>query len=82
MSITCYNCESRKDLTILFEYPICNSCLKGLYLHSDATITRNNAKYQKAGKSYQKEVVYRLNQMEKDYISKRIKLLHILERLS
>lgn len=67
----------------IFDYILCNSCKAKLGLFTDDTITKHIKLYNKAKKtrSYADEARYRLNFIEKDYIKKRIKLLHILERL-
>lgn len=67
----------------IFDYIICDSCKTKLGLFTDDTIKKHIALYKKSDKmrSYKDEVRYRLNFIEKDYIKKRIKLLHILDRL-
>ncbi len=67
----------------LFGYPICETCKAQLGLFTDATIQKHIAGYQQPGRerTYEQEIQYRLEFMEKDYIKKRIKLLYIQERV-
>lgn len=83
---TCYKC-SKPTSDKLYGYSICADCVTNLALHQDTTIQRNREKYQKMKqhdmfqRDYLEDVRFRLKRLEEDYISKRIKLLHIKERL-
>jgi len=78
----CFNCGCNVDSQI-FGIPICNSCESELRLFTDNTIIRQKIEYKGTDKyvSYQDEISDRLILLEKDYLKKRIKLLHILERI-
>lgn len=71
----------------LHDYAICSDCKSKLGLLHDGTIRRHISAYRRAQErdpdnpSYEEEIRSRLARLEKDYISKRIKLLHVLERL-
>jgi hypothetical protein len=67
----------------LYGYIICDSCKSKLGLFTDDTIKTHVALYKNSSKkrSYEEEINYRLDFLEKDLIKKRIKLLHIKERL-
>ncbi len=68
--------------TDLYGYTICDSCKKKLKLSKDETIKKHIALYDlKKDHSYQDEIKNRLVLIENDYIKKKIKLLHIQERL-
>jgi hypothetical protein len=65
-----------------YGYVICDSCTKKLGLSTDKAIQRYVAIYKKTKKhSFKQEVRDRLVFIEKEYAKKRIKLLHIQERL-
>jgi len=78
---SCFLCGDKG--TDVYGYTICDSCKSQLKLFSDDTIRRHISLYkkQKKTRSYIEEIRYRLDFLEKDYIKKRLKLLHILERL-
>ena len=86
---TCFKCngENGDDTEVLYGYTICSTCKSNLGLFLDETIKRHIAKREiKRQKdpglmSYEEDIRYRLDFIEKDYISKKIKLLHCLERL-
>jgi hypothetical protein len=80
---SCFNCgESRNEkLTKVYGYIICHECKSNLGLFKDETIAGHITKKYKTKAAYAKEVAYRLNFIEKDFIKKKIKLLHILDRL-
>ncbi len=86
---SCFRCgETEKaSLNDMYNYVVCNACVTKLGLYHDETIKKHMASFQRAKDmnpeklSYEEEVNHRLIAMEKDYISKRIKLLHIRERL-
>ena len=66
----------------LYGYYFCDRCQSKLGLHSDKTILKNADSYDQSKPiSYEDEVIRRLQFMEKDFVKKRVKLLHILERL-
>lgn len=86
----CYKCDQSlesNEAIQLFDYTICNPCKKDLGLLQDKTIEKHfksfdasyNSKFD--SKSYAEEIDHRLNYIEKYYISSKIKLLHIKERL-
>ena len=85
----CYRCGETQNNSLeeLYGYTVCTGCKRKLGLFLDPTIERHVADYQKAHeedpehRTYLQEVVYLLDYMEKDYIGKRIKLLHIKDRL-
>lgn len=85
----CYKCEgeSGKDNLVLHGYIICDSCKSKLGLLQDKTIKRHFLSFEKTKKedpnnqSFEENIHNRLVCLDKDYISKRIKLSHILERL-
>jgi hypothetical protein len=83
---TCYKCHEPTN-NQLHGYFVCPDCITALALHQDNTIQRNRDKYRKMKQNdmfqrdYIEDVNFRLKRLEEDYISKRIKLLHIKERL-
>lgn len=86
---TCYKCgehESNK-LEDLYSYTICESCIKTLALFKDETIKRHLDNFDPKNykrfnsKTYKQEIENRLKFIEEDYINKRIKLMHVLDRL-
>ena len=77
---SCFQCG--KKGTNLYGYTICDSCKSKLRLLTDDKIKEYIKLYKKSKKhSFEKEIRYRLDFIEKDYIKKKIKLLYILERL-
>ena len=75
-SKSCFNCGKKgKDK---YDYTICDPCKTKLKLLSDETIKKYNSL---DPKEFSAEIQRRLDFVEKDYIKKRIKLLHIQERL-
>lgn len=79
----CCQCEARGRLSNLYGYYFCDGCLSKLGLHSDKTILQNADKYEQSKTIvYHDEVIRRLQLMERDFAKKKVKLLHILERLS
>jgi arsenate reductase-like glutaredoxin family protein len=78
MKKNCYNCgtETAKEL---FHYPICDSCKSNLKLLTETTINKHYAKNPEA---FSNEIQSRLDYIEIDYISKKIKLLHVKEIIS
>jgi hypothetical protein len=67
----------------MFGYYICDSCKAKLGLFTDEKIKQHITLFANSTKkrSYIEEINYRLNFIENDYIKKKIKLLHILERI-
>ncbi len=88
--IQCFKCDGTDGDSIeeLFGYFMCESCKSKLGLFQDQTIIRYKTKFDKAKEidtdhfTYMEEINHRLEVMEKDYLSKRIKLLHIRDHLS
>jgi arsenate reductase-like glutaredoxin family protein len=70
-----------EDGTDLYGYDICDSCKKKLKLIKDETIQKHIAMYDQKDHSYHDEIQNRLDLLEKDHIQKKIKLLHIQDRL-
>ena len=85
----CFRCGelNKEQLIGIYGYVICKKCKKRLSLFKDATIRKYCLKNQKelekdpSAKSFREDINYRLDFIEKDYISKKIKLMHILDRL-
>ena len=77
MTKTCFNC-GKETTNNLYNYPICDSCKSKLKLFSDETIKKY---YLKDPEKFSKEIQRRLEFIDKDYIKKRIKLLHVQEQL-
>ena len=78
----CFNCDSDAD-DQLYEIPICSFCKSDLRLFNDDTIIRQQLEYKSSEKyaSYKDEISDRLILLRRDCLKKKIKLLHILERL-
>jgi hypothetical protein len=77
MNKNCYNCgESTPNE--LFEYPICDLCISKLKLLTDKTIKKH---YYKNPVEFSNEIQRRLEFIEKDYITKKIKLLSVKDQL-
>jgi len=70
----CFQC--RKNGKSLYGYMVCDSCKSKLRLFTDESIRRINESQDLA-----KEMNRRLEILDNDYIKKRIKILHILDRL-
>ena len=80
---SCCQCEAHDQIANLYGYYFCDRCQSKLGLHSDKTILKNAALYDQSKPiSYEDEVVNRLQFMEQDFVKRKVKLLHILERLS
>ena len=81
MTKSCFQCGSAGSA--MFGYIICDVCKEKLGLFTDVTIKGHIELYKKSAKkrSYEEEIRYRLDFVEKDYIKKKLKLLYILERL-
>jgi len=83
-SLKCFQCgKTDNSCTELFGYIICDSCKSKLGLFTDKTIKKHIMHYQQSkDRSYEEEIHFRLDYLDKDYIKKRIKLLYIQERLN
>ena len=85
MENTCFKCDGEKvaPLTELFGYTICEACVKDLGLLTDKTIKRHKTKHDTDPelRNYDDEILYRLDYIKKYYISSKIKLTHLLERI-
>ncbi|MBQ4820281.1 hypothetical protein [Aquimarina sp. MMG016] len=73
----CFNCGKNGN-DLLYSYSICDSCKAKLRLFKNHTIEKHNAKNPE---KFSNEIQRRLDFLDKDYIKKRIKLLHIQEQL-
>lgn len=76
----CFNCGEEGEN--LHGYIICDECKTGLRLFSEKSVKKymtqyHNEKY----KTYEEEIKYRLDFIEKDHIKKEIKLLDILDKI-
>ncbi len=79
MKNLCFQCgRIGKDLCGI---TVCDSCKSRLGLFTDETIKKHISLYKAKGRSYEEEIARRLDFIEKDFIKKKIKLLHIQERL-
>ncbi|NER13450.1 hypothetical protein GWK08_08385 [Leptobacterium flavescens] len=86
----CYKCgdTSKNQLEELYGYTICNSCKSRLGLFLDPTIEKHVLSFRETKRedptkpTYKEEVAFRLDCLDKDYISKKIKLLHIQDRIN
>jgi len=72
----CFNCGNNGEG--LYGYFICDACKSKLRLFTDSTIKKY---YDKSPENYSKDIQRRLDFVDKDYIKKRIKLLHIQEQI-
>ncbi len=72
----CFNCG--KNGKQLHGYMICDSCKSKLRLFTNATIKKY---YSENPEDFSTEIQRRLDFLDKDYIKKRIKLLHVQEQL-
>lgn len=87
--LECFRCgwTGVAELTQLHGYTICTSCQLELGLMKDQTIkkhisaSRKKQAHHPGSPSYQAQVENRLEEMERHYISSRIKLLHIKSRI-
>lgn len=76
----CFQCGTILNIASLYGYTICETCKSRIGLFKSDTIDRHVASYKKG--VYKEEVDSRLTLMEKQYIKKRIKLLHIQDYLN
>ncbi len=85
----CFNCEGANgdENEELFGYTICNTCKSKLGLFHDATIKKHSSLFKMSKErdpnspSYEEEIHNRLIYLDKDHVRKKIKLLHVQERL-
>jgi DNA-directed RNA polymerase subunit RPC12/RpoP len=73
----CVICKKNTTNTFLYDYPICSACESQIALMADETIKKHFSH----NPSFENEAKFKLDYLEKDYIRKKIKLLHILDRL-
>ena len=78
----CCQCDRTSKTSHIYGYVFCDRCATKLSLHADKTILKNADKYSGEHSSYEEEVANRIEAMEKNYIKAKIKLMHILERLT
>jgi len=66
-----------------YGYSICDVCKADIRLYTDNTIQRQRSNFKKSSRAstYEDDMQYRLQFIERDYIKKKIKLMHILDRL-
>lgn len=78
----CFNCGAETS-NQRYEITICPACEQDLRLFTDETIVRQKAEYKPSEEyaTYNDEIADRLVFLEKDYLKKKMKLLHVLERL-
>ena len=77
---SCFNCGSKGEE--LYEYIVCEDCKSKFKLFTDFKILNYVAEYDEdEDHTFKEEMEYRLDFIHKEYIKKRIKLLHILDRL-
>lgn len=72
----CFNCG--KPGFTMYGYIICDSCKTALRLYKKNTIEKY---YSSDPARFEQDIQDRLIKVEKDYIKKRIKLLHVQEQL-
>jgi len=75
MSQSCFQCG--KKGTKLYGYTICDSCKSKLGLFTDETIK----KYHTNNSGFEKEINNRFILLDTDYKKKKLKLLHVKDRL-
>ena len=79
----CCQCGDARKLKNLYGYKFCSACESKLGLHQDKTILKNAERFAATkDHSYEQEVVQRLQTMERDFATTKVKLMHILERLN
>ena len=87
MPETCYRCGATENVKHLYGYPICSSCIPKLKLFTSKTVDRYVAEFNAAKTqdpshpTYAEDVDHHLQELERLYINKRIKLLDIREKL-
>lgn len=72
----CFNCG--REGADFHGYSICGSCKSKLKLFTDETIKKYHTK---DPEGFTKEIQRRMEFLDKDYIKKRLKLLHIQEQI-
>lgn len=78
----CEICGEVHPTETIYSYNICSKCESTLGLFSDKTIIKHiETGIYESKKAYIQEIDRRLKIMKQDYIKKRIKLLHISDRL-
>lgn len=86
---SCFRCGENEESSLqnLYGYTVCKACETKLGLYHDQTIIKHVSSFDIARQlnpekpTYAEEVDQRLKMMERDYIGKRLKLLHIQDRL-
>ncbi len=79
---SCFQCGAKEENKNLHGYPVCQTCKSKLKLFTDEKIGEFITEYKKNKKhSLEAEMKQRLDILEKDYIRKKIKLLHVLARI-
>ena len=83
----CFRCGNTERLEAVYGYPVCPDCRPQLGLYADKTIQKHIRRFADAARrdpenlTYAEEVERKLLVMERDYIARRIKLLHLQERI-
>ncbi len=76
----CVNCGN--DLKGVSSLPVCEECRMKISFLTDDTIRKHIELFRHAQKtSYKEEIQRRLTLVEKEYIVKKLKLLHVLKRV-
>lgn len=75
---TCFNCNNLGS--DLYGYNVCGACKNMLRLFTEDTVAKHSKTLSK--ERYQKDLIKKLDLLDKTYIKKRIKLLDILSKLS
>ena len=83
--VLCTESESTQ-IEVVYEYPVCKHCYSKIRLFSDHTIEKHIRDYSLRKNQdpdqpdYAEDIKNRLEFIERDFIRKKIKLLHLLER--
>jgi arsenate reductase-like glutaredoxin family protein len=77
MKNSCFKCGEKGEE--FYGYTICNSCKNSLRLFSDKTIKKHIAKFTKT--DYKNEIESRIDFIKKDFISKKIKLKYLRDKI-
>lgn len=72
----CFNCKKRTD-NLVYGFSVCQECESRLGLMSEETV----GKHMQNKSDFLKEARSKMEILEKDYARKKIKLLHILDKL-
>jgi len=75
----CIYCRGKGEE--FYGYVICQGCRSKLGLFTDKTIERQASEYAGGKKAYEEEIRRRLEFIETDYVKKKIKLMHVMDRL-